>query len=142
MAPAKKKTSRKVATYTAVYERDESGAWLVHVPELAGCHTYGRSLAQARKRLREAFELCFDDDAKAERAWPNVVHDIKMPAGARKAVDAYQRARRHSEDAERAASERSRAAVRLLVQDMGLSTRDAAEALGLSQQRVAQLAHG
>ena len=140
---ASKKTVRRAPKpYTAVYDRDESGAWVVRVTGLSGCHTYGRSIAQVRERLREAFGLCFDDDAAAERAWATVVHDLKMPQGAKKAVQAYRAAREKSALAERDASERSRTAVRMLVQELGLSTRDAAEALGLSQQRVAQLTQG
>jgi predicted RNase H-like HicB family nuclease len=46
--------------YTAVYERDPSGVWLVHLAEYRRCHTYGRSLAQARARIREALSL-YDD---------------------------------------------------------------------------------
>ena len=50
-------------TYVAVYERDgEDDAWNVHIKELDGCQTYGRSLRQAQARIREALGLWLDRD--------------------------------------------------------------------------------
>ena len=41
--------------FTAVYERDtESGAWLVRIDGIEGCHTYGRTRSEAEVRIREA----------------------------------------------------------------------------------------
>jgi predicted RNase H-like HicB family nuclease len=51
--------------YAVIYVRDEAGAWNVHVPEVPGAHTYGRSLHQARQRVREALDLWVDDAADA-----------------------------------------------------------------------------
>ena len=51
--------------YTVVYERDESGAWNAYVPEVPGCHTYGRSLRLARERIRETLGLWVDDADQA-----------------------------------------------------------------------------
>jgi predicted RNase H-like HicB family nuclease len=53
-------------TYTVKIERDESGAWIARVPEVPGCHTYGRSLRQAKHRIREALSLWVDDADRAE----------------------------------------------------------------------------
>ena len=52
--------------YRVVFERDESGAWIVTVPSVRGCHTYGRSLHQTRTRIREALALWVDDAETAE----------------------------------------------------------------------------
>ena len=50
--------------FTAIYEHDaESGAWLVHVKGVDGCHTYGRTRAEAESRLREALAAWLDRDA-------------------------------------------------------------------------------
>ena len=46
--------------YPAIFERDESGSWLARIPSIRGCHTYGRTLEQARTRLREALGLWID----------------------------------------------------------------------------------
>jgi predicted RNase H-like HicB family nuclease len=49
--------SRKVQRFTVVLERDEDGVYVASVPALPGCHTQGRSLDQAMRRIREAAEL-------------------------------------------------------------------------------------
>lgn len=64
-----------MTTYTAVFERDATGWWYVTVPALAGCHTQGPTLDQARTRIREALALWLEttDDAVA------VVEDVRLP---------------------------------------------------------------
>ena len=42
----------EVSTYKVVYERDESGSWIAEVPSVPGCHSYGRTIEQARGRVR------------------------------------------------------------------------------------------
>jgi predicted RNase H-like HicB family nuclease len=49
-------------TYTVIYERDEDGWWVADVPEVAGCHTQGSTIEQARERILDALSL-YDDDA-------------------------------------------------------------------------------
>ena len=85
-------------TYTVTYERDDEGWWVASVREVRGCHTQGRTLGEARRRIRQALSL-FVDEAK-----------------------------------------RARQAVRVLTRQLRLSVRDAGELLGLSHQRVQQLA--
>ena len=43
--------------YTAVYEHDGS-MWFVRVEGVEGCHSQGRTIAEARERIREALGLC------------------------------------------------------------------------------------
>jgi ribosomal protein S18 acetylase RimI-like enzyme/predicted RNase H-like HicB family nuclease len=48
-------------TYVAIYERDEhDDAWNVRIDGLEGCQSYGRSLRQAHRRIREALALWLD----------------------------------------------------------------------------------
>jgi len=117
----------------AVYERDRSGAWIVQVPRVPGCHTYGRTVEQARDRLNEALRLFDVDPGKVM-----IVDDIKLP---RRLSEAVRRARRARERAEvqRSAAQAELRAAALTLARAGLSRRDAGDLLGISRQRVQQL---
>jgi len=54
-----------VKSYRVAYERDESGWWVATVRGVRGCHTQGRTVDEARRRIREALELFVDDARKA-----------------------------------------------------------------------------
>jgi predicted RNase H-like HicB family nuclease len=56
---------QRTKTYQAVYERDEKGLWAAHIKAVAEYHTRGRTIAQARERVREALRLF---DGLAEQA--------------------------------------------------------------------------
>jgi predicted RNase H-like HicB family nuclease len=116
-------------SYTVVYELDESGHWIATVPRVRGCHTYGRSLSEARARIREALGLFVADAARAR------LHDeVRLPADMRRLVVRFRTARERAERERRQAD----AAARRLAQR--LSRRDAAELLDISHQRVHQIA--
>ena len=126
-----------VKTYHVAYERDESGWWVASVRELRGCHTQGRTVDEARRRIREAMGL-FVANARTVK----IVDDIKLPAGAKKAISAYAKLRKKADDEDRRAAAAARRAVRVLRGGrLRMSARDAAEFLGLSHQRIHQLAH-
>jgi len=123
--------------YRAVFERDESGAWIARVPSVRGCHTYGRTLDQARRRLREALALWVDKPDTAE-----IVEDVRLPPNVKAAVRASRADRRRAEEQRVEASASTARAARVLVDDLGVGFRDAAELLGVSHQRVQQLVRG
>ena len=52
---------KAVKTYRIAYERDESGWWVASVRGVRGCHTQGRTVEEARRRVIEAMELFVDD---------------------------------------------------------------------------------
>jgi len=115
----------------AVFRRDESGTWIVSVPSVRGCHSYGRTIEQARARIHEALRL-FDADSD------DLAEDIRLPAQLREAVRRARRARMRSEAQRSAAQAELRTATSALTR-AGLSRRDAGTLLGVSRQRVQQL---
>ena len=125
-----------VKTYHVTYERDESGWWVASVRGLRGCHTQGRTVDEARRRIVDAMEL-FIDNAR----FAKIVDDVKLPTAAKKAVRAYATLRKRAEEEDRRAALAARRAVRALRGGrLKMSARDAARVLGLSHQRVHQLA--
>jgi predicted RNase H-like HicB family nuclease len=116
-------------SYRVVYERDESGHWIATVPSVKGCHSYGRSIGEARARVREALGLFVRDASRAR-----LEDDVRLPANMRQQVRRF-RASRQRAEREKA---RAQAAVRALAGE--LSRRDTAELLGISHQRIDQLA--
>lgn len=121
-------------SYRVVIERDETDAWLARVPSVPGCHTYGRTLEQVRRRIREALELWVDDAREAELRF-----EIRLPTAIKKDLHRVRTTRDRSARGQREASDAVSRAARDLTQKVGLSLRDAAELLELSHQRVQQL---
>ncbi len=122
--------------YRAVFERDETGTWLARVPSIPGCHTHGRTLEQARTRLREALGLWITQPDAVR-----IEEDIVLPSELKAAVRRSRRTRERAEREQEHAQKETRAAATALVGD-GVSLRDAGELLGLSHQRVQQLVNG
>ena len=124
-----------VKTYRVFYERDQSGWRVASVRGVRGCHTQGRTVDEARRRIVEALEL-FVDNARTA----TLVDEVKLPTGAARAVRAYATLRKKAEQEDRRAALAARRAVRALRSGrLKMSTRDAARLLGLSHQRVHQL---
>jgi len=122
---------------TVRYERDESGWWIAEVVEVQGCRTQGRTVAQCRRRIREALAL-FVDEAVARKA--TLVDDVRLGGGITRVVRRVAAARRKADAVQARVQQDTRAAVKELTGRLGLSVRDAAEVLGISYQRVQQLA--
>lgn len=124
---------------TVRYERDESGWWIAEVEEVQGCRTQGRTVAQCRRRIREALAL-FVDEGVARRA--TLVDDVRLGGGITRVVRRVAAARRKADALQARVQRDTKAAVKELTGRLGLSVRDAAEVLGISYQRVQQLAQG
>lgn len=69
--------------FTVTYERDREGWWVATVKELQGCHTQGRSIAQARERIREAMSLEMDAAARAVELVEHIVLEGSIDAAVR-----------------------------------------------------------
>lgn len=121
-------------TYRVVYELDESGHWIATVPSVKGCHSYGRSINEARSHVREALGL-FVRGAKRAR----LVDDVRLPAAVRELLARARAARERAERQQAQAMRATRAAARKIAGQVGLSVRDTGELLGMSHQRVQQL---
>ena len=124
-------------TYKAVYSREPDGAWIVYIRgHRHEIHTFARSLRTARENIRDALSLWYDDADSA-----TIVDRVELePALEDELAATEELARLHSDVSRRLAAKRRRA-VRVL-QKKGLGTRDIAELLELSQQRVSQIARG
>ena len=116
------------------YERDRAGLWVASVPAVPGCHTQGRSLHEARERIREALGLFLDDVDHVD-----LVDDVRLPRDIQVVILDLKSARSRAEQEEARVQHAMRAAALRLVKRLQLSLRDAGELLGLSHQRVQQL---
>jgi predicted RNase H-like HicB family nuclease len=123
----------RTKTYTVTYERDDKGFWVARVKGVAGCHTQGRTIAQARDRIREALAL-FDEHADEARLEDNV----RLPVDVNRLVSAQRSARSKRAAMEARLSDLNVKAARALTRQVGLSLRDAGELLGASQESVRQ----
>ncbi len=122
-------------TYHVVVERDEDGYWFVDFPDVSGCHTQGRTLRQARARMRDALSLYVADAQNAV-----LVEDLRLPSETLAKVQQSDHLRDQACQVQQESQRANKDAVRGLLA-IGLTLRDAGEVLGLSYQRVHQLAH-
>ena len=52
----------KKLQFKVLIEQDEDGIYVASVPELPGCYTQGKTLEEARNRIKEAIELVLESD--------------------------------------------------------------------------------
>lgn len=132
-------TKAKAKTYKVTYERIEDGWWLanVHGHGVQGVFTDGRSIEEARRRVREPLALAIGDD-EAEAA----VLEDSFPAAITGTVAKLQKARVEAAAASHRVVELQQRAARELTEQHGLSVRDAGALLGLSGAMVHRAARG
>jgi predicted RNase H-like HicB family nuclease len=51
--------------FSVIIERDSEGFYVATVPGLPGCHTQARSLDELIGRVKEAIQVCLDDEDHA-----------------------------------------------------------------------------
>jgi predicted RNase H-like HicB family nuclease len=109
---------------------EDRTAWLVNVVGAPGAHTFGRSLTEAKRHAVEVVGLWFElepDDFDID--WDIHLGVLAGPVKEARTAMAHAEADRQRRDD----------AVRTLT-EAGVSYRDIADLLGLSHQRVAQIA--
>lgn len=115
---------------TVKRDPEETSTWLVNVAGQPGAHTFGRSLAEAKRHGVEVVALWFDlEPEQFEIDWDVRLGDLTASVRQAKAAMVHAEADRSRRDQ----------AVKALT-EAGISYRDVAELLGLSHQRVAQIA--
>jgi predicted RNase H-like HicB family nuclease len=123
----------------AIYKLDSDGNWIVRIPEIPGCHTYGRSLTEARRNIKEALECCVDVVSEAEATIAEIVDDVQLPAKAQRAVKRAVAERERIQNESDQLQQRLKETIELLTEELGIGLRDAGRLLGMSHQRVHQI---
>jgi predicted RNase H-like HicB family nuclease len=123
-------TSPKRFKVTVRRDPEDRSAWLVNVVGAPGAHTFGRSLAEAKRHGLEVLALWFElEPEEFEVDWDIRLGELAGSVRQARNAMVHAEADRHRRDQ----------AVKALM-DAGVSYRDIAELLGLSHQRIAQIA--
>ncbi|HEU4581712.1 MAG TPA: type II toxin-antitoxin system HicB family antitoxin [Polyangiaceae bacterium] len=131
---------KKVAHKFQVVFQAEDSVWNVSIPAVDGCFSYGRSLAEARRNIRECLGL-FEEQLGPHAAkianTAEFEEDIRWPRAARDAARKLEREKARAEEAARKLRKSTAEAARSITGQ--LSLRDAGELLGMSQEGVRKL---
>jgi predicted RNase H-like HicB family nuclease len=122
-----------VAEHRVVYRRSANGDWVASVPGRRRLRGQGRTLRQARQRLRAALARMVEDPFEID-----FVEDVRLPPPARGLLVAHWKARRRLErETELADLAASKALSSLLA--LRLNIKDVGDLLGLSPQKLVRL---
>ncbi len=55
----------KVYNFTVLIEQDEDGWYVAKVPDIQGCATQGKTVAEVLERVREAIQVCLEAEKEA-----------------------------------------------------------------------------
>ena len=56
------KMEKKILNFTILIEQGEDGWYVASVPDIPGCYTQGKTIAQVLDRIKEAIEVCLEAD--------------------------------------------------------------------------------
>jgi predicted RNase H-like HicB family nuclease len=57
--------AKRTRHFPVVVEQDEDGVYIVTCPAFRGCHSHGRTIDEAMANIREAIELCLEEEGEA-----------------------------------------------------------------------------
>jgi DNA-directed RNA polymerase specialized sigma24 family protein len=124
--------ARPVRYHEVVFRRLPRGVWTASVATIPGCVVNGRTVDEARRRIVRKVQQMLPGD------WQSLVERVEMPNRIEAMVRSSRELRARAQEARDEARDSTIQAIALLAK-LGLSSRDAAELLGLSHQRVHQL---
>lgn len=55
-------TNNKTVHLPIIVEQDENNVYIVSCPVFKGCHSYGQTVEEALKNIREVIEMCLDEE--------------------------------------------------------------------------------
>ncbi len=111
--------------------------WVADIPEVHGCHTQGRNLAQVRRNIRECLALLLGSVGEAAE----LEEHINYPPGVRPALGKLRRKAERASELQAELEAERRELIRKLAK-AGFSTHDVGDMVGLSKPRVAQILNG
>ncbi len=123
--------------YTVHYQRDRSGWWVAQVKQVPAAISQGRTLAEARRRVREALSVVWDDEELATKV--PLIDIVNLSASTKRVLKNALSARARLAKEMLVAQSYTMKAVQILVTKADLSVRDVGELLNISHQRVHQL---
>lgn len=53
---------RQIYNFTVLIEQGEDGWYVATLPDIQGCYTQGKTVAQVLDRVKEAIEVCLEAD--------------------------------------------------------------------------------
>lgn len=122
-----------MAEHRVVYRRSAVGDWVASVPGRRRLRGQGRSLRQARQRLRAALARMVEDPFEVD-----FVEDVRLPPPARALLVAHWKARRRLERETELSDLASAKALSALLA-LELDVKDVGDLLGLSPLKLARL---
>jgi len=57
----------RLGEYPVMLRRDDNGTYVCHIPEIPGCHAWGRTAEEARRELANVFEMIREECAEEGR---------------------------------------------------------------------------
>lgn len=68
--------------FPVILEQDEDGVYIASCPMFRGCRSYGATVDEALENVREAIELCLEDESFEDSNRFVGVHELEIVQGA------------------------------------------------------------